>query len=194
MYQPACELPERGFWFRPTLFTGVSQSHRIAREEIFGPVLSILTFRTPEEAVEKANNTPYGLSRRRLDREGVAHPEDGPAPARRRGVGEHVQPVRSRPRRSAATRRAASAAKAACTAWSRTCRSIGRLAMTRPRPGAAHGEAVHRRRLPTQRERSLLRGRARTTGGRSPTSRRPRARTCATRSSPRAARSGPGRA
>src|ERR671923_2318384 len=62
MYQPACALPERGFWFRPTLFTGVSQSHRIAREEIFGPVLSILTFRTPEEAVEKANNTPYGLS------------------------------------------------------------------------------------------------------------------------------------
>jgi len=62
MYQPPCELPGRGFWFAPTLFTGVSQSHRIAREEIFGPVLSILTFRTPEEAVEKANNTPYGLS------------------------------------------------------------------------------------------------------------------------------------
>jgi len=62
MYQPECVLPERGFWFRPTLFTGVSQSHRIAREEIFGPVLSTLTFRTPEEAVEKANNSPYGLS------------------------------------------------------------------------------------------------------------------------------------
>jgi aldehyde dehydrogenase (NAD+) len=62
IYQPDCPLPERGFWFRPTLFTGVSQSHRIAREEIFGPVLSILTFRTAEEAVEKANNTPYGLS------------------------------------------------------------------------------------------------------------------------------------
>ena len=62
MYQPACDLPERGFFFRPTLFTGVAQSHRIAREEIFGPVLSVLTFRTPEEAVEKANNTPYGLS------------------------------------------------------------------------------------------------------------------------------------
>ncbi len=62
IYQPPCELPERGFWFAPTLFTGVSQSHRIAREEIFGPVLSILTFRTPDEAVEKANNTPYGLS------------------------------------------------------------------------------------------------------------------------------------
>jgi aldehyde dehydrogenase (NAD+) len=62
IYQPECALPERGFWFRPTLFTNVSQSHRIAREEIFGPVLSILTFRTPAEAVEKANNTPYGLS------------------------------------------------------------------------------------------------------------------------------------
>src|SRR5438034_1121593 len=62
IFQPECRLPERGFWFRPTLFTGVSQSHRIAREEIFGPVLSILTFRTPEEALEKANNTPYGLS------------------------------------------------------------------------------------------------------------------------------------
>jgi aldehyde dehydrogenase (NAD+) len=62
MYQPECRLPERGFWFPPTLFTNVSQSYRIAREEIFGPVLSVLTFRTPAEAVEKANNTPYGLS------------------------------------------------------------------------------------------------------------------------------------
>jgi aldehyde dehydrogenase (NAD+) len=62
IYQPPCELPARGYWFRPTLFTGVAQSHRIAREEIFGPVLSVLSFRTPEEAVEKANNTPYGLS------------------------------------------------------------------------------------------------------------------------------------
>ena len=61
-WSPPCALPERGFWFPPTLFTGVSQTHRIAREEIFGPVLSILTFRTPDEAVEKANNTPYGLS------------------------------------------------------------------------------------------------------------------------------------
>ncbi|MFL5727087.1 MAG: aldehyde dehydrogenase family protein [Chloroflexota bacterium] len=61
-YQPACDLPERGYFFRPTLFTNVAQSHRIAKEEIFGPVLSVLTFRTPDEAVEKANNTPYGLS------------------------------------------------------------------------------------------------------------------------------------
>jgi acyl-CoA reductase-like NAD-dependent aldehyde dehydrogenase len=61
-WSPACELPSNGFWFPPTLFTGVTQAHRIAREEIFGPVLSVLTFRTPSEAVEKANNTPYGLS------------------------------------------------------------------------------------------------------------------------------------
>ncbi|HEU4542650.1 MAG TPA: aldehyde dehydrogenase family protein [Jiangellaceae bacterium] len=61
-WSPPCDLPDRGFWFPPTVFTGVSQAHRIAREEIFGPVLSVLTFRTPDEAVEKANNTPYGLS------------------------------------------------------------------------------------------------------------------------------------
>jgi aldehyde dehydrogenase (NAD+) len=61
-WSPPCQLPDRGYWFPPTVFTGVSQSHRIAREEIFGPVLSVLTFRTPDEAVAKANNTPYGLS------------------------------------------------------------------------------------------------------------------------------------
>ena len=61
-WSPACALPPKGYWFAPTVFSGVSQSHRIAREEIFGPVLSVLTFRTPEEAVAKANNTPYGLS------------------------------------------------------------------------------------------------------------------------------------
>ncbi|MFG2861881.1 aldehyde dehydrogenase family protein [Streptomyces sioyaensis] len=61
-WSPSCELPSSGYWFAPTLFTGVTQAHRIAREEIFGPVLSVLTFRTPAEAVEKANNTPYGLS------------------------------------------------------------------------------------------------------------------------------------
>ena len=62
LFQPACSLPPKGWYFRPTLFSGVQQSHRIAREEIFGPVLSILTFRTVDEAVEKANNTAYGLS------------------------------------------------------------------------------------------------------------------------------------
>jgi aldehyde dehydrogenase (NAD+) len=62
IYQPPCVLPEKGYWFVPTVFTNVAQSYRIAQEEIFGPVLSVLTFRTPDEAVEKANNTPYGLS------------------------------------------------------------------------------------------------------------------------------------
>jgi len=62
LYQPACTLPQRGFWFPPTVITGVTQSHRVAQEEIFGPVLSVLTFRTADEAVAKANNTRYGLS------------------------------------------------------------------------------------------------------------------------------------
>jgi aldehyde dehydrogenase (NAD+) len=62
LWQPACALPAKGFWFAPAVFTGVSMSHRIAREEIFGPVLAVTTFRTPDEAVEKANNTAYGLS------------------------------------------------------------------------------------------------------------------------------------
>jgi len=62
MYQSSCAVPDRGYWCRPTLFTGVSQSNRIVQEEIFGPVLAIQTFRTFDEAVTKANNTPYGLS------------------------------------------------------------------------------------------------------------------------------------
>ncbi len=62
MYQSACALPEKGYWCRPTLFTGVSQSNRVVQEEIFGPVLAIQTFRRYDEAIAKANNTPYGLS------------------------------------------------------------------------------------------------------------------------------------
>jgi len=61
-WSPDCAIPENGFWFAPTIFTNVSTSHRIARDEVFGPVLSVLTFRTPAEAIAKANNTPYGLS------------------------------------------------------------------------------------------------------------------------------------
>ena len=94
IYQPPCRLPEKGYWFAPTVFTNVAQSYRIAQEEIFGPVLSVLTFRTPEEAVEKANNTAVRALGRRLDGEGLAHPLDGgQAPGRRR-LGEHVQPLR----------------------------------------------------------------------------------------------------
>ncbi|MBU3716480.1 MAG: aldehyde dehydrogenase family protein [Candidatus Nanopelagicaceae bacterium] len=62
IWSAPCTLPTKGFWYPPTIFTGVTAAHRIAREEIFGPVLSVLTFRTPQEAMEKANNTPYGLS------------------------------------------------------------------------------------------------------------------------------------
>lgn len=62
MFQCDCDLPTKGYWFRPTVLTGVSMAHTVAREEIFGPVLAVLTFRTPDEAIEIANNTRYGLS------------------------------------------------------------------------------------------------------------------------------------
>ncbi len=61
-YQPTCDVPDKGFWCRPSLFTEVAQSNRIAQEEIFGPVLAVQTFRTVAEVIKKANNTPYGLS------------------------------------------------------------------------------------------------------------------------------------
>ena len=93
IFQPDCELPAKGYFFRPTLFTGVSQSHRIAQEEIFGPVLSVLTFRTPEEAVEKANNRrtacPRGCGPRRGAGSSRWSGHEG-----RGGVGQHVQPLR----------------------------------------------------------------------------------------------------
>ena len=62
IYQPNCKMPELGNWCPPTLFTNVAQSNRISQEEIFGPVLAIQTFRTIEEVIDKANNTPFGLS------------------------------------------------------------------------------------------------------------------------------------
>jgi aldehyde dehydrogenase (NAD+) len=62
LVQPTLRLPKKGYWYPPSFFTGVTASHRIAQEEIFGPVLSVMTFRTPDEAIERANNTPYGLS------------------------------------------------------------------------------------------------------------------------------------
>ncbi len=95
MYQPACSLPASGFFFRPTLFTEVTQSHRIAREEIFGPVLSILTFRTIDEAIEKANNTMYGLSAGVWTDKGSRILQDGCGTQGGRRVGQHVQQVRS---------------------------------------------------------------------------------------------------
>jgi aldehyde dehydrogenase (NAD+) len=78
LVQPRCELPAKGYWYPPSFLTGVTASHRVAQEEIFGPVLSVMTFRTPEEAVERANNTPYGLS------------ADCEQAARRRGVGQYL--------------------------------------------------------------------------------------------------------
>lgn len=62
LHQATCTLSEKGYWFPPSFLTGVTLNHRVAQEEIFGPVLSVMTFRTPEEAIERANNTPYGLS------------------------------------------------------------------------------------------------------------------------------------
>ena len=62
MHQSSCRVPRKGYWCRPTIFTGVSQSSRVVQEEIFGPVLAIQTFRRYDEALTKANNTPYGLS------------------------------------------------------------------------------------------------------------------------------------
>jgi aldehyde dehydrogenase (NAD+) len=62
MHQSSCRVPKKGYWCRPTIFTGVSQSNRVVQEEIFGPVLAIQTFRREDEALVKANNTPYGLS------------------------------------------------------------------------------------------------------------------------------------
>ena len=117
----ACDLPSHGFWFPPTVFTGVTQAHRIAREEIFGPVLSVLTFRTPAEAVAEGEQHPVRAVRRHLDRQGLAHPLDGRPAPRRRGVGQHVQQVRPDQPRSAATRSRATAARAAATVWRPTC-------------------------------------------------------------------------
>lgn len=89
-----CELPSAGYWFAPTLFTNVTQAHTIARDEIFGPVLSVLSFRTPDEAVAKANNSQYGLLGRHLDGEGLPHPRGGEQAPGGRRLGQHVQQVR----------------------------------------------------------------------------------------------------
>ena len=94
LYQPACDLPERGYFFRPTLFTNVAQSHRIAREEIFGPVLSVLTFRTPGRGDREGEQHAVRPVGRGLDRQGQPDPGDGQAAQGRRGLGQHVQPVR----------------------------------------------------------------------------------------------------
>ena len=120
MYQPACDLPDRGYFFRPTLFTNVAQSHRIAREEIFGPVLSVLTFRTPGRGGREGQQHGLRPVGRRLDRQGLPHPRDGRSGCAPASSGRTRSTGSTRPRRSVATRNRASGARAACTACTPT--------------------------------------------------------------------------
>ena len=93
MYQPACELPARGYFVRPTLFTNVAQSMRIAQEEIFGPVLSVLTFRTPERRSRRRTTRPTACRQASGPRRAAASSRWSAAASRRR-LGEHLQPLR----------------------------------------------------------------------------------------------------
>ena len=120
MYQPPCRLPEKGYWFAPTVFTNVAQSSRIAQEEIFGPVLSVLTFRTPggggREGEQHAVRPLRRASGRRRARASSGW-RSASAPA---SSGRTRSTASTRPRRSAATRSRASAARAGSTGSSRT--------------------------------------------------------------------------
>ena len=115
MYQSPSPVPGTGYWCRPTLLSGVSQSNRVVQEEIFGPVLAIQTFRTFEEGLPKANNTPYGLS-------GGVWTDKGAKIFKmtakiRAGVSGPIRSTSSiRPRHLVATRRVASVVKVGCTA------------------------------------------------------------------------------
>ena len=192
IYQPPCRLPEQGYWFAPTVFTNVAQSYRIAQEEIFGPVLSVLTFRTPEEAVEKANNTAVRALRRASGRRRARASSgwsSGCAPA---SSGRTRSTASTRRRRSAATRSPASAARAAGTASSRylrfDCHARARCAGS-GRVGAGplrqeDVQALHRRRVPALRVRAHVRGRG--------PERRPRLAQGRPRRRPRRARRLPG--
>ena len=213
IYQPPCRLPEKGYWFAPTVFTNVAQSYRIAQEEIFGPVLSVLTFRTPEEAVEKANNTPYGLSAGVWTEKGSRILWMAEQAAGRRRLGEHVQPlrpgvavrrlqgVRLRPRGRPARARAVSELRGRGVRRfrlpllllggrdrARARRPPLRERRGEPPPGQEDVQALHRRRA------SRAPSRAARTRPRARTSPAPRARTPATPSSPRGRRSPAGRA
>ena len=147
IYQPPCRLPEKGYWFVPTVFTNVAQSYRIAQEEIFGPVLSVLTFRTPDEAVEKANNTPYGLSAGVWTEKGsrILSMASGSRPA---SSGRTPTTGSIRRRRSAATRSPDSAAKAASTGSSRTSTSRSLRFADDAASGPQDVQALRRRRVP----------------------------------------------
>ena len=180
----ACALPETGYWFPPTLFLDVAPANRIAVEEIFGPVVSVTTFRTPKEAVERANNSAYGLAAGVWTDNGSKAFEVASRAARRRRVAEHLQPLRpdGRVRRLQGER----------------LRARGRPG----RPAAVREAGVSRRAAVAKTYKLYLGGKfVRSESGRSdargrawPTSRAPRARTCATRSRPRAARRPAGRA
>ena len=150
IYQPPCRLPERGYWFAPTVFTNVAQSYRIAQEEIFGPVLSrahVPHARGGDREGEQHRLRPVGG---RVDGEGLADPLDGAAAARRRRLGEHVQPlrpgvavrrlqgVRLRPRGRPARARAVPALR----------RATARSGADDARAGPEDVQAVHRRRVP----------------------------------------------
>ena len=187
-WSPPCPLPEKGFWFPPTLFTGVSQSHRIAREEIFGPVLSVLTFRTPEEAVAKANNTPVRAVGRDLDRQGQPDLVDGAADARGRGLGQHLQPIRpGQPVRRLPGVRLRTGGRQARPGRVPRCLSL-RRGWTSARPTSSSSAARSRARSPAVPTRCSAR--AATCW---PTRPRRPARTCATPWSPPAAPSPAGR-
>ena len=191
MYQPDCVLPERGFWFRPTLFTGVSQSHRIAREEIFGPVLSILTFRTPAGG----------------GGEGEQHAVRAVAPASgpRRGRASSGWPSGCAPASCGRTRSTGSIPSSPFGGYKESgfgregglhglepylrAGADRRREHERAAPRPAHRQAVHRREVPAERVGPLVRGaRARRPAARVRRAAR-RARTCATPSSRRAPRS-----
>ncbi len=92
-YQTDLQLADKGFWCRPTLFTDVAQSNRIAQEEIFGPVLAVQTFRTVAEVIKKANNTPYGLSAGVWTDKGSEDFQHDIANAGRRRVGQYLQQI-----------------------------------------------------------------------------------------------------
>ena len=194
-WSPPCELPDRGFWFPPTVFTGVSPGapDRPRGDLRPGAVGADLPHagRGGREGQQHAVR-PVG---RRLDREGLAHPLDGRPAARRRGVGQHVQPVRPDVARSAATRSRATAARAAGTGWRPTSMSEPSGSREHRARRAQDLQALHRRRVPALGVRPLLRGDRRRRASSSPTPRRPRARTPATPSSPPARRSpaGPAR-
>ena len=163
IYQPPCKLPEKGWFFAPTVFTNVAQSYRIAQEEIFGPVLSVLTFRTPDEAVEKANNTAYGLSAGIWTEKGSRILSM--AARLRAGVvwGEHVQPLRPDValRRLQGVRLRARGRPPGARALPRASTASRRRSADEPARRQEDVQALHRREVPALRVGPHVRDRGR---------------------------------